>query len=404
MPAESTTTKAARSDRLIFRPKNGPAGDVLVAIFLRGGMDGVYTVPPFGDRAFQTQRKPFGFAEPQPNGIVDLDGFFGLHPLFTPLLPLFHQQQLAIVHAAGLEEPILSHFDATRAIEQGTVGERIDTGWIGRHLASKPIQPDSKADSRSSPLRALAMGSGIPRVLRGSAAQSLESLSDYRLEVPSGWDPGFSRVLRQMYAPGKDLVSTAGRETFAMLTVLERLAKSNYQPENSAIYSPDAFGNHLSQVAQLIKADVGLEAAVLTLADWDSHASQTSFLFQPMLSLGQGMQGFAQDLGDRMRRVVVVVMSEFGRRIEPNDSGGTDHGRASAMFVVGGGIRGGNVYGRWPGMANADLDEQGNLRVTTDYRNVLAEIVDRRLKNPLIDRVFPGLKPSYLNFAVDSSQ
>ena len=242
------------------------------------------------------------------------------------------------------------------------------------------------------------MGQGIPRVLQGTPAQALENLADYRLEVPAGWDPGFSRVLRQLYAPGNDLISASGRETFAMLSVLERLAKSSYQPANSAIYSPDVFGNHLKQVAQLIKADVGLEAAVLSLADWDSHASQINFLAAPMQSLAQGLQGFVQDLGDRVRRVTVLVMSEFGRRIMPNDSGGTDHGRATAMLVIGGGIRGGKVYGAWPGLAGSDLDSQGNLRVTTDYRNVLAELVDRRLKNSAIDRVFPGLKPSYLNF------
>jgi uncharacterized protein (DUF1501 family) len=164
------------------------------------------------------------------------------------------------------------------------------------------------------------------------------------------------------------------------------------------MYSPDQFGSHLCQVAQLIKADMGLEAAVLGLADWDSHISQEKFLKGVMQSLAQGLQGFVQDLGEQMRRVVIVVMSEFGRRVAPNGAGGTDHGRASAMLVVGGGIRGGKVYGRWPGLAVDELDGQGNLRVTTDYRNVLAEIVDRRLKNPRLDRVFPGLKPSYLKF------
>jgi uncharacterized protein (DUF1501 family) len=260
------------------------------------------------------------------------------------------------------------------------------------------LQSIAGSSNDPSPLRSIALGHGIPPVLNGSKAQSLDSLADFRLEVPAGWDPGFSRVLRQMYAPGGDLASVAGRETLATLEVLQRLAKSTYQPANSALYSPDVFGNHLSQVAQLIKADVGLEAAVLGLADWDSHVGQARMLVEPMQSLAQGLQGFAQDLGDQMQRVAVVVMSEFGRRIVPNDAGGTDHGRATAMLVIGGGIRGGKVYGHWPGLAVDELDEQGNLRVTTDYRDVLAEIVDRRLKNPLLDRVFPGLKPKYLNF------
>jgi uncharacterized protein (DUF1501 family) len=400
MAAKNSIPNASGADRLVFRPKVGPAGDVLVAIFLRGGMDAVYTIPPFADRAFYAQRNAFGFSEPEPKGLINLDDFFGFHPDFLPLEALYREKRMAVVHAVGLHEPLLSHFDATRAIERGVSGERVETGWIGRHLAA--VEPTAAGPaatgSNQSPLRAVAMGHGIPRVLQGAAAQSLDSLSDYRLEVPAGWDPGFSRLLRRLYAPGNDLASIAGRDTLATLAVLQRLAKSTYQPANSAIYSSDAFGNHLSQVAQLIKADVGLEAAVLGLADWDSHISQINFLAEPMQSLAQGLQGFAQDLGDQMRRVVVVVMSEFGRRIAPNGAGGTDHGRATAMLLIGDGIRGGKVYGRWPGLAADELDEQGNLRVTTDYRDVLAEVVDRRLKNPALDRVFPGLRPKYLGF------
>jgi uncharacterized protein (DUF1501 family) len=394
MAAEKTTSKAPNADRLVFRPSVGPAGDVLVAIFLRGGMDAVYTIPPFADRAFYGQRNAFGFAEPRPNGLINLDDFFALHPDFSPLASLYREKRMAVVHAVGLQEPILSHFDATRAIEQGAAGQRIETGWIGRHLAALP----GAFGTSPSPLRAIALGHGIPRVLNGATSQALDSLSDFRLEVPAGWDPGFSRVLRQMYAAGNDLASLAGRETLATLGVLGRFAKLPYKPANSAIYSQDTFGGHLRQVAQLIKADVGLEAAVLSLSDWDSHVSQAALLAEPMQSLAQGLQGFAQDLGDQMRRVVVVVLSEFGRRIAPNEAGGTDHGRATAMLILGGGVRGGKVYGRWPGLADDELDEQGNLRVTTDYRNVLAEIVDRRLKNPSLDRVFPGLKPKYLDF------
>jgi uncharacterized protein (DUF1501 family) len=394
MATENSISKGSSADSLIFRPEVGPEGDVLVAIFLRGGMDGVYTIPPFADGAFRAQRKAFGFFEPRRSGLINLDDFFGFHPDFAPLESLYREKRMAIVHAVGLEEPLLSHFDATRAIEQGTSGGRIATGWIGRHLAALP----AASNSIPSPLRAVAMGRGIPLALQGDSAQSLDSLADFRVEVPAGWDPGFSRVLRQMYAPGNDLASIAGRGTLATIAVLQRLANSTYQPANSAIYSQDTFGDHLSQVAQLIKADVGLEAAVLGFADWDSHVSQVDFLAGVMQSLAQGLQGFAQDLGEHMRRVVVVVMSEFGRRVAPNDAGGTDHGRASAMLVIGGGIRGGKVYGRWPGLAADELDEQGNLRVTTDYRDVLAEIVDRRLKNPRLDRVFPGLKPNYLNF------
>ncbi len=227
MAVENSNSKPANTDRLVFRPRIGPAGDVLVAIFLRGGMDGVYTIPPFGDRAFQIQRKAFGFAEPKPNGLINLDDFFGFHPDFAPLESLYRERQLAIVNAVGLTEPMLSHFDATKAIERGTPLGRVETGWIGRHLAATdPALQSTAGSSIGSPLRALALGHGIPPVLYGSKAQALDSIADFRLEVPAGWDPGFTRVLRQMYAPGNDLASSAGRETLATLKVLQRLARS----------------------------------------------------------------------------------------------------------------------------------------------------------------------------------
>ena len=383
--------KSADADRLIFRPQAGPAGDVLVAIFLRGGMDGVYAVPPFADRALHAQRKGFGVLERR-HGLIALDDLFGLHPDFSPLEPLYRQRQLAIVHAVGLTQSVLSHFGATKAIEGGSAGEALESGWIGRHLAALPT-PGGKSPS---PLRAVAIGHGVPLVLQGSPAQAIDGFSHVLLEIPAGWDPGFSRVLRAMYSGGQDLASRAGRESLQTLSILKRLASSAPPPGGSALNLEEPFAAHLWQVAQLIKADVGLEAAVLGLSDWDCHASQQRGMAGPMQSLAAGLRGFVEELGSQMRRVVVVVLSEFGRRIAPNDAGGTDHGRGTAMFVLGGGIRGGRVYGRWPGLAADQLDESGNLRVTTDYRDVLAEIVERRLLNPALSPVFPGLKPSYL--------
>lgn len=383
--------QAATDDRLVFRPAAGPAGDVLVTIFLRGGMDAVYTVPPFADRAFYKQRKGFGLADPGPEGLISLDGFFGLHPDFWRLESLYRRNLLAIVHAVGLSEPLLSHFDAMRAIEQGNSSGGLEDGWIGRHLtATQPRHP--------SPLRAVALGGVVPQVLRGSEARVLDSLADFRLEIPADWNPDFSLALRTLYARGTDLASVAGRGTLDTLAMLERLAKSTYQPEHGAEYPPVVFGKHLQQVAQLIKAEVGLEAAVLSTQGWDTHVSQVDSLGGPMRSLAKGLESFTRDLGDRMRRVVVVVISEFGRRVVPNMAHGTDHGRATAMFILGGGIRGGQVYGRWPGIATDELDEQGHLRVTTDFRHVLAEIIQRRLKNPALDKVFPNFKPRFLEF------
>ena len=202
-----------------------------------------------------------------------------------------------------------------------------------------------------------------------------------------------------LYARGNDLATSAGRGTLETLTALERLAESPYMPERAAVYPSDTFGRHMQQVARLIKADVGLEAAVLGKHGWDSHVAQVERLQSPMRSLARGLQAFSLDLGERMNRVTVVVMSEFGRRIAPNLSQGTDHGRATAMLLLGGGIHGGKVYGRWPGLATEQLDKQGNLPVTTDYRHVLAEVVERRLKNPAVTKVFPDFRPEYLQFS-----
>ena len=386
---DNNQTPSLPPDRLVLRPEVGPAGDVLVAIFLRGGMDGVYTVPPYADPAFHSQRKDLGAAAPRPNGLIDLDGFFALHPDFAPLAPLYREKLLAVVHAAGLHEPLLSHFDATRAIERGSADEGENSGWIGRHLNLQPTR-------NPSPLRAVALGQSVPRVLSGADARLLDSWTDFRLELPAGWNPGFIESLRKLYARGTDLVSSAGRGTLETLATFERLAKSLPRSQPIGDYPTDGFGRHLRQVAQLVKAEVGLEAAVLGIDGWDTHISQAKELVNPMRSLAENLQGFVADLEDHIRRVVVVVISEFGRRIVPNDGGGTDHGRATAMLVLGGGIRGGKVYGTWPGLASQELDEQGNLRVTTDYRHVLAEILERRLKCTALRQVFPDFQPDYL--------
>lgn len=281
-----TPEKCAIDDRLVFRPQAGPRGDVLVTVFLRGGMDAVYAIPPYADPAFHQQRSGLGFATPDRGGLIALDDFFGLHPDFSLLEPLYRQKQLAVVQAVGLSEPLLSHFDATRAIERGVSGDGLESGWIGRHLASS-------LSSSPSALRAVAFGTVTSPALRGCDARLLNSLADFRLEVPASWKPGFLAALRQLYAHGNDLATSAGRGTLETLTALERLAGSPYVPERTAIYPSDTFGRHMQQVAQLIKAEVGLEAAVLGQHGWDSHIAQAERLQSPMRSLAHGLQAFS---------------------------------------------------------------------------------------------------------------
>lgn len=384
--------RMGKSPRLVFEPQAGPQRDVLVTIFLRGAMDGIHTVPPYADPAYRKHRPTLALAEPgKPNGIRDLDGFFGVHPDMAPLAELFQGKRLAVVHASGSPDQTLSHFEAMQTMERGVSdGNSTASGWLSRHLAS--VNSGS-----SSPIRAIAMGDVLPKSLQGSVtATAVRSLKEFRLGIPNEWDR-FRGLLGTFYAGDADPAAAAGRETLELLGSLEKLDPDTYQVEGGAKYPDTDLGRSLKQVAQLIKADVGLEVAALDLGGWDAHAAQVVLMQGLMGQLAQSMHAFHADLGDRMQRVTLVAMSEFGRRVHENSSLGTDHGRATAMYLLGGGIRGGKVYGKWPGLEDGQLDRDGNLRVTTDYRDILGEIVDRRLGNPNLGQVFPEWQSHYLD-------
>lgn len=388
--------------RLMFQPKAGPAGDVLVSIFLRGGMDGIHVVPPYADPHYRANRPSLSLPEPgRPKGIIDLDGFFGLHPDMAPLAELFRAKRLAIIHASGSPDQTLSHFEAMQTMERGVSdGNTTASGWISRHLAS--------TESRSnSPMRAIAIGEVLPKSLQGSlAATAVRSLTEFRLNTPEAWG-GYRTLLTELYQGGEDPARSSGRDTLQLLSSLEKLDPNTYRPEGGAKYPDTDLGRGLKQIAQLIKAEVGLEIGCVDLGGWDAHAAQEALMAGLMPQLAQSLHAFHADLGDRMNRVTLVAMSEFGRRIHENTSLGTDHGRATAMFVMGGAVKGGKVYGRWPGMAEyrmklgvdglGSLDKDGNLMVTTDYRDILGEIVQRRLKNEKLEQVFPAHQPRFLD-------
>lgn len=396
MPAHTLSRRdllRGKSPRLLFQPQAGPAGDVLVSIFLRGGMDGIHVVPPHGDPAYRKNRPSLALAEPgKGGGIVDLDGHFGLHPDLAPLKELYTAKNLAIVHASGSPDQTLSHFEAMQTMERGVSdGNLTASGWISRHLAS--------TDARSSsPMRAIAIADVLPKSLQGAiAATAVRSLKEFRLSLPDAWASSFRPMLAELYQAESDPAADAGRETMQLLKSLEKLDPDTYLPDAGAKYPDSGFGSGLRQIAQLLKAEVGLEIACVDLGGWDAHAAQESLMTNLMKELAQGLHAFHADLGEKMKRVTVVAMSEFGRRIHENTALGTDHGRATAMFLLGGAVRGGKVYGRWPGMAEDQLDKDGNLRVTTDYRDILGEIVERRLLNRNLGQVFPKYQASYLN-------
>jgi uncharacterized protein (DUF1501 family) len=350
---------------------------VLVAIFQRGAADGLNIVVPHGEKRYYNLRPTI--AVPQ-SSAIDLDGFFGLHPSLAPLKPLWDRQQLAIVHAAGSPDPTRSHFDAQDYMESGTPGLKATTdGWLNRALPAEAGKP--------SPVRAVSLGPTLPRSLRGANnAVAVDNLNSFSVR-----DAAAAKVLESMYAGSQDQVlGGTGRETFEAVALLQSIQKTPYQPAAGANYPKGRFAASMRQIAQLIKADVGVEVAFADIGGWDHHVNEVGQLSARLDEFGSSLAAFYQDLGDRMEDVVVVTMSEFGRTAKENGNRGTDHGHANAMFVMGGPIKGGKVYGKWPGLAPEQLYEQRDLALTTDFRDVLSEAVYRHLGNRSIKPVFPN--------------
>jgi uncharacterized protein (DUF1501 family) len=367
------------------------AVDRLVVVFLRGGMDALSAIVPAGEgAALYDHRRATAIPE---RALLDLDGFFGFHPALAPLHDLYRGGRLAVVHAAGSPDPTRSHFDAMEGMERGVPGGRVSgTGWLARHLESAPWTNDS-------PFRALAMGTMVPTSLQGpDAALAVPSLEDFRLHVPDHEREALEAGLRALYdrAPGELPLPREAERLFATVRDLRTVAADRPDARPGADYPDTGFGRALRQVAQLIKADMGLEVACVDLGGWDTHEEQGGLEgpFADLLAeLAGGLAAFHHDLDDRSERLTVVAMSEFGRMLVENGSAGTDHGRGGSMLVLGGGVRGG-VHVEWPGLRTEALDD-GDLAITTDFRDVLAEVLVQRLQNPAVDRVFPGYRPRY---------
>ncbi|MEP7358379.1 MAG: DUF1501 domain-containing protein, partial [Anaerolineales bacterium] len=364
--------------RLAFAPPGvEPQGDILVAVFQRGGMDGLNAVIPHGDPDYYRLRRSLAIGEPaagHDNTGIDLDGFFGLHPALRPLKDLWDDQALAIVHAVGSPDPTHSHFDAMDYMERGTPGEKqLATGWIGRHLQTAPWQ-------NTSAFRAIGMGSIMQASLRGPVpVTTLQSIADYHLKGRTKDLGRIQETLASLYGLGSGL-DEAGASTFAATDVLAGIDISNYTPANGAAYPEGPFGMACRQVAQIIKAEIGMEVACIDIGGWDTHNAQGGLegaMPNLLADLAGGLAALYHDLGDTAKRVTFVTMSEFGRRAYENGSQGTDHGHGNVMFVAGGGIRGGKVYGEWPGLAKDQLYSADDLAVTTDFRDVLGELVQK---------------------------
>jgi uncharacterized protein (DUF1501 family) len=390
-----TQTLPTWMPRLAFAPDNvAPRGDILVVIFLRGAADVLNMVVPHGEEAYYQLRPSLGISRPddtktkQEERAIDLDGFFGFHPSMRSLLEAWQSEHLAIIHACGAPDESRSHFKAMELMERGVDDERGPaSGWIGRHLATLNT-------GNSSPLRVVGMGTRPQRSLSGSVPVSaLRSIADFHLGGDQRALQQMRAALEKVYAEDKDALGT---KTLSIMDTLQTLDPLNYIAARGAKYPDSEFGLALKQTAMLIKADVGLEVSAIDLGGWDTHFAQGSSTGQManlMKDLAEGLSAFHADMNDHMDQLTTVTMSEFGRRASENGSLGTDHGHGSMMMVMGGSMDGGKVHGAWPGMELGQLIGPGDLAVTTDYRDVLSEILQKRLNNSLVNEIFPNYEP-----------
>jgi uncharacterized protein (DUF1501 family) len=362
--------------------KSGPAKKILIAIFQRGAADGLNMVVPCSEPNYYALRPAIAIPR---SDVIELDERFGLHPALKPLDPIFRSGNLAVVHAVGSPDPTRSHFDAQDYMESGTPGlKSTPDGWLNRALS--PGKP-------ASPIRAMAIGSLLPRCLRGqNPAIAVSSLSEFRVR-----DTQSSATFESMYGAAVDRVlSGTAKDTFNAVRTVQSIGRAPYSAAAGVRYPNGRFGRAMEQIARMIKADAGLEVAFADIGGWDTHVNQAGLqptagsLANLLTEFGQAIAAFYHDLGDRMDDVVIVTMSEFGRTAKENGNRGTDHGHANVMFVLGGPVAGGKVYGDWPGLEREQLYEGRDLAVTTDFRDVLGEIVSRHLGAADLKKVFPN--------------
>jgi uncharacterized protein (DUF1501 family) len=332
--------------------------------------------------------------------IINLDGMFGLHPQMSALKPLWDQGHLAIVHAAGSPDTTRSHFDAQDYMESGTPGVKsTEDGWLNRALKSTSVE-------KQSPFRAVALGNSLPRMLAGSApAVAVSNVNDFAVGGRNGGAQPISNTFEAMYDHSVDTVlHGTGEETFEAVKMLKANDPSRYRPDPNANYPRGKFAEALRQTAQLMKGNLGVQVAFTDIGGWDHHVNEGSTqgqLANILREFSQSLSAFWTDLGPISQDTVVVTMSEFGRTARENGTRGTDHGHANVMFVMGGPVKGGKVYGAWPGLESHQLYEGRDLALTTDFRQVLGEAVAKHLGNQNLNAVFPGFesqKSKFLNY------
>ncbi len=383
--------------RVVYASSENSTRDIVVSIFLRGGADSLSMVVPHGEDNYYASRPTLAVPRPdsgEPNRVSDLDGFFGFSPSMSALRDAYDDGELLVVHACGLKDPTRSHFDAMRFMEAGQGGgaPSLQTGWLGRHLqVTAPTASDGV-------LRAVGIGAGLQRTLVGGPQTlPIADLDDFGFEGRKATRKARRAALEEAYAAWNEPLRTSADNTGRTVDLLRKIGFQSYRPSGKASYPENQFGYSLKSAAALIKAEVGVEAIAIDLSGWDTHEFQGNndgHMEYLMMSFAESLGAFHKDLSsDNLKNVSVVAMSEFGRNLRENGSQGTDHGHGGMMLALGGGIAGGRVLTDWPGLNDGQLYDGQDLEITIDYRDVLTEILDRRVGNSDWKALFPD--PSY---------
>lgn len=359
--------------------------DIILSLFLRGAADGLNVVPPWNDDDYYRLRPDLALSTDE---VLDLDGSFGLHPGMAPLLPVYQQGDLAVIHAVGSPSPSHSHFEAQNLMERGVVeGNGSFDGWLGRWL-------DYRMDDSFGVFHAVGMGNAAPTTLAHDASTiALPSIQGFALQVPEDQRDASEAMLRAIHETG-NLLDQRAVDTLEAVNKLAEADPAAIPPQNGAEYPATPFGEQLQALGQLVRADIGLRAGAISLGGWDTHQGQVPTLESLTADLAQGLAAFHTDMGEAMQRITLVVQTEFGRRAYQNGSQGTDHGHASFMLALGGHVNGGKVFTDWPGLRDQDLYGAGDLEVTIDYRSVLAELIDKRTSGMPLESLFPDFDNS----------
>ncbi|OAQ38779.1 hypothetical protein A5893_12075 [Pedobacter psychrophilus] len=372
----------------------------LICIFQRGAMDGLMAVTPFTDNYLKTAR-PTLFMSAAKTGnaksLIDLDGKFGLHPSMKAFESVFKEGRLGIVHGIGSPNNTRSHFDAQDYMESGTpFNKGTSSGWLNRAVGLL-------GHDGATPFQAVSLTSSLPRSFYGdNPSVAISNLQDFNIQMkgnPNGANMA-SKSFEDLYdQTTSSLLKDTGKESFDAMKMLNKTDTKNYKPGNGANYPNSSLGNSLKQIAQLIKMDVGLEVAFAESGGWDTHFNQgtdNGIFARNVNDLSESMMAFWTDMGTLQDDVTIMTMTEFGRTVKQNGTGGTDHGRGSCNFILGNDVAGGKVHGKMNTLAIENLEDGRDLAVTTDFRTVFSEVADRHLGINKDTILFPDWKGSHI--------